>query len=79
MDDSDDDFWWSAFMNWGQRFMHMKRGSTYVKIGTASLQAGSPVVEGVALTIYRCEKTGRLWARPESEFNDGRFEEIYEN
>lgn len=51
---------------------HLKRGSTYQVIGTASLQAGSPVGEAAMLVVYRGQK-GDLWARPEVEFDDGRF------
>ena len=65
--------------NWGERYRHLKRGSTYVKMGVGELQAASPVVEGVAVVIYRSEKDGRLWVRPEEEFNDGRFVKIIQD
>lgn len=58
-------------------YVHVKRGSTYSKIGVAELQSFSPVVEGVPLVIYKSIKDGRLWARPEQEFNDGRFIPIF--
>ena len=54
---------------------HKTRGSIYREIGIASLQAGFPVGEGQALMIYR-GADGKLWARPEGEFRDGRFEEV---
>ena len=60
------------------RYRHLKRGSTYVKVGVAELQCASPVVEGVAMVVYRCEKDGRLWVRSEEEFLDGRFLKIIE-
>lgn len=55
---------------------HKKRGSTYRVIGTALLQAAEPVGEACTMVVYRCLDDGRLWVRPEVEFDDGRFEEI---
>lgn len=61
---------------WCPTHRHLKRGSTYRVIGTAMLQASTgPVGEAAALVIYKDEK-GRLWARAETEFDDGRFEPI---
>lgn len=58
-----------------RRWRHVARGSTYVEVGRALLQASTgPVGEAATLVIYRDAK-GRLWARPEAEFEDGRFEE----
>lgn len=55
---------------------HLKRGSTYVEIGRATVQASTgPIVEGDTVVMYR-GTDGRVWARKESEFEDGRFEEI---
>lgn len=61
-----------------KRVRHKKRDSTYNVVGEAELQLSSPVIleEGRSLTVYRSEKDGKLWVRPSSEFNDGRFEEI---
>ena len=60
------------------RARHRKRGSTYdVFTDSASLQASRPLEEGAVLTVYRCEVDGRWWARPTSEFGDGRFEVKY--
>lgn len=60
-----------------RRVRHKKRGSTYAVLGVAELQiACSPIFEGSKLTIYRCEEDGKLWARDQIEFNDGRFEEL---
>lgn len=59
------------------RWRHKKRGTYYTELGTARLQLASPVVieEGAVLMIYRGDD-GVLWARPEAEFKDGRFERI---
>lgn len=57
------------------RWRHLKRGSTCTEIGRAELQAADPVVEGATLVVYR-EADGKLWSRPEPEFEDGRFERI---
>jgi hypothetical protein len=55
---------------------HKKRGSTYRVVGTALLQAAAPVGEACAMVVYRDVDKGTLWVRPESEFDDGRFEEV---
>src|SRR5579875_2303715 len=56
------------------RWRHKKRGTTYTEIGRASLQtATGSVSEPATLVIYRGED-GKLWAREEGEFEDGRFE-----
>ena len=53
---------------------HVKRGTLYTEIGRAELQdATGSVVEGCSLVVYR-GTDGRLWARQEDEFEDGRFE-----
>ena len=57
-------------------YRHKKRGTTYTKVGVAELQYSNRVIEGDHLVIYRCRETGKLWARPDDEFNDGRFEEL---
>ncbi len=55
------------------RWRHLKRGTTYEEIGRARLQASYPPNEGDVLVIYRGDD-GKLWAREENEFLDGRFE-----
>lgn len=55
---------------------HRTRGTTYVVVGEAELQAAEPIAEGARLTVYRCQTDGRLWARPAAEFTDGRFETL---
>jgi len=59
-----------------KRYRHKKRGSTYVVVGTAQVQAEEPIREDDTVMVYRGEKDGTLWARPLREFQDGRFEEI---
>ncbi|MCZ8104026.1 MAG: hypothetical protein O9972_39795 [Burkholderiales bacterium] len=73
------------------RVHHKKRGSTYRVLGEAEAQVtvdafkrpiglgrvrGRMLVEGDNLVVYRCEETGKLWARFPDEFNDGRFEVV---
>lgn len=60
---------------WRPTHRHVKRGTDYQVIGAASLQANEAVGEAAILTVYRDAK-GRLWARPEGEFDDGRFEPL---
>lgn len=55
---------------------HLKRGTEYAVIGTASVQAEQPIAEGALVVVYRSLSDGSLWARPESEFHDGRFEAL---
>ena len=56
-----------------ERVQHPKRGGFYSVVGEAELQSGSAVEEPAKLTIYQDDARGRLWARPTSEFRDGRF------
>jgi hypothetical protein len=51
---------------------HVKRGTLYLEVGRAELQAAADVIEGMTFVIYR-DKDGKLWARQEDEFEDGRF------
>ena len=56
---------------------HKRRGTAYQIVGHAELRsAGGHLEEGQPLTIYRSIEDGKLWARPTSEFNDGRFERV---
>lgn len=65
------------------RYRHKKRETTYeLIIEGIELQTSDkdyPIKEGTQLTIYRSELTGKLWARPTSEFHDGRFERLDNN
>lgn len=56
---------------------HIARGSLYSIVGEASLQVSTDrsIAEGEILTVYRSED-GKLWARHEAEFRDGRFERL---
>lgn len=56
----------------GDRFQHLKRGTEYEVLGLAELQMACDVVDGSALVVYRGDD-GRIWAREEGEFLDGRF------
>jgi hypothetical protein len=61
-----------------KQFRHKKRGSVVEIDGdTAELQsAGGPIPEGTVLTVYRHVEDGKRWARPKTEFEDGRFEAL---
>jgi hypothetical protein len=54
---------------------HRRRGSYYRKLGVAEVQCSQPIKEGDPLVVYAGED-GKLWARPQAEFEDGRFEEL---
>lgn len=55
---------------------HVGRGTTYTEVGRAELQVSAGFVEeGDTLVVYR-GTDGKLWARPQHEFCDGRFEEV---
>lgn len=57
-----------------ERVRHVARGSFYDIVAEgAELQTAAPIAEGEKLTIYRGDD-GHIWARPDSEFRDGRFE-----
>lgn len=66
---------WLEAQGW-RNWRHIKRGTVYTEIGRAELQdATGSVTEGCSLVIYRGDD-GKLWARQEDEFEDGRFEAI---
>jgi hypothetical protein len=59
----------------GERVRHKTRGTTYrILTQGGKLQTSKPLADMAQLVIYQCEQTGELWARPYSEFMDGRFE-----
>lgn len=58
----------------GRGWRHKKRGTIYTEIGRAELQVAKVAPdEGCMLVIYRGDD-GKLWAREDTEFEDGRFE-----
>lgn len=60
------------------RYRHKKRGTTYVLLGYAEVQADEPLVEGDIVAVYRADSDGKLWVRRRDKFEDGRFENITE-
>lgn len=60
----------------GERYRHVKRGSTYRALFTAKVQTSTPIVEGDEVVVYRAEETLDHWARLTKEFEDGRFEKL---
>lgn len=63
-----------ALTTWRPTHRHVKRGSEYMIVGAAELQASTDdLVDGSEMIVYR-GKDGRIWCRQVDEFNDGRFE-----
>lgn len=68
----------------GARYRHIKRGSIYVVIATAKLQADNWVtntlepaaVDMTEMVVYQSEDDQSVWVRSKTEFIDGRFEFI---
>lgn len=56
------------------RIRHHKRQSTYRVIGSGELQVSiADIGDGSELTIYQCEKTGKIYLRAPEEFTTERF------
>lgn len=66
---------------------HRKRGSEYELLGVGNMQSDHWLrrnprgellisVDYEEVAIYRSLDSGRLWARPRDEFEDGRFEAL---
>lgn len=61
----------------GEVYRHKKRNTAYIVIGEAELQtATGDLVDGSALVVYQ-GVDGKMWAREEGEFHDGRFERLF--
>lgn len=61
----------------GSRWTHVKRGSTYVVLHEAYLQASThPGLDEKPVVVYQSEETGSVWVRARDEFLDGRFERL---
>ena len=58
-----------------RRFRHLKRGTSYIEIGCGEVQSDRPIHEGDVLVVYIGED-GKIWLRPEGEFDDGRFQPV---
>ncbi|MFT8445091.1 MAG: DUF1653 domain-containing protein [Acetobacter orientalis] len=58
-------------------YRHKKRGTTYMTMGTATLQIEGPH-DMTKCVVYMDTRSGSVWVRPETEFYDGRFEEVAE-
>ena len=55
---------------------HKRRGTIYTVLFEGQLQwSEQPQLEDIIMTVYKSE-SGKIWIRPSSEFNDGRFEEL---
>lgn len=54
---------------------HVKRGTLYRLIGKGRAQTDTPLEDYAEVAIYRGAE-GDLWARPVTEFEDGRFEAV---
>jgi hypothetical protein len=60
---------------WRPTHRHVKRGGLYRVLGGAKLQTAEALSDDTYLIIYQDER-GLLWARPQPEFSDGRFERL---
>lgn len=58
------------------RYQHKKTNQSYALLGFGMIQTKTPLTDNAEVAIYESEKTGHLWARPVTEFSDGRFLEI---
>lgn len=56
-------------------YKHVKRGTIYRVLNFATLQVEGPLDESIVV-VYQDVDSLRVWVRPQSEFFDGRFEEL---
>jgi hypothetical protein len=60
------------------RWRHLKRGTEYTVIETATAQSAEPIREGERVEVYQSEYGMReLHVRRKTEFHDGRFERLH--
>lgn len=57
------------------KFKHKIRGSFYSVLGAGYLQTNTPLADNHPLIFYEGDD-GKMWARCQEEFHDGRFQEI---
>lgn len=65
----------AAELNARPVWRHRKRGSIYSKVGSAIVQAETPLQDGDITTLYQ-GVDGKWFVRPPTEFEDGRFEPL---
>ncbi len=65
-------------MKTGSTWKHKVRRTQYSVLGLAALQASdlSKLKDGASMVVYVSKTDGSMWIRAESEFGDGRFEEV---
>lgn len=59
-----------------RRWRHQKRGSSYAEIGRATAQSAIPIREGDTVVVYVADVDGSINVRKDTEFEDGRFEQL---
>lgn len=53
---------------------HKKRGTVYEVIGYGQIQTDTPLADYAEVAVYQEKGGDKIWIRPLSEFQDGRFE-----
>lgn len=61
---------------YAEKWRHKRRGTTYMIIGTARVQAIDSILEDDLVVVYQADSDGSLWVRGTDEFYDGRFERV---
>lgn len=60
-----------------RRWQHLKRGTEYTVLESATAQSAEPIQEGEQVEVYQAEYGDRgLHVRRKTEFHDGRFVRI---
>lgn len=59
---------WRTVM--ARKYTHVKRGTSYVMVGSGRLQTSRSLLDMDELVAYRDENTGEWWFRPPDEFED---------